>query len=162
MARRARPGPMVLQHNTPNYNWRDTPFSLVYGCEAMVSFEVGARSFRRDNYDSVANEVNHRLYLDMIEKTQEDAQIRVAAYQQRTTRHYNSKVIARTFKVGDLVLRRVMPNTKVVSHGVFGGNWEGPYKINSVLWEGTYHLNDMQDKLIPRAWNAKHLRKYYQ
>ncbi|XP_074342869.1 uncharacterized protein LOC141680581 [Apium graveolens] len=130
--------------------------------DTMVPVEVGAGSFRRDNYDSEANEVNHRLYLDMIEETREDAQIRVAAYQQRTARHYNSKVKARTFKVGDLVLRGVMPNTKVVSHGVFGANWEGPYKIKSVFWEGTYHLNDMQDKLIPRAWNAEHLRKYYQ
>ncbi|XP_074374200.1 uncharacterized protein LOC141714585 [Apium graveolens] len=149
-------------NTTPRTTTGETPFSLVYGCEAMVPVEVGAGSFRRDNYELEANEVNHRLYLDMIEETREDAQIRVAAYQQRTARHYNSKVKARTFKVGDLVLRRVMPNTKVVSHGVFGANWEGPYKIKSVLWEGTYHLNDMQDKLIPRAWNTEHLHKYYQ
>ncbi|XP_074322939.1 uncharacterized protein LOC141659905 [Apium graveolens] len=142
MARRTRPGLMILQHDTPNYNWRHT-FSLVYGCEAMVPVEVGAGSFRRDNYDSEANKLNHQLYLDMIEETREDVQIRITAYQQRTARHYNSKVRARTFKVGDLVLRRVMPNTKVVSHGVFGANWEGPYKIKSVLWEGTYQLNDM-------------------
>ncbi|XP_074342126.1 uncharacterized protein LOC141679553 [Apium graveolens] len=128
----------------------------------MVPVEVGAGSFRRDNYDSEENEVNHRLYLDKVEETREDAQIRVAVYQQMTARHYNSKVKARTFKVGDLVLRRVMPNTKVVSHRVFGANWEGPYKIKSVLWEKTYHLNDIQDKLILRAWNAEHLRKYYQ
>ncbi|XP_074377377.1 uncharacterized protein LOC141718903 [Apium graveolens] len=128
----------------------------------MVPFEVGAGSFRRDNYESEANEVNHRLDLDMIEETRDDAQIRIATYQQRTATQYNSKVRARTFKVGILVLRRVMPNTKVVSHGVFGANWEGPYKIKSVLWEGTYHLNNMQDKLIPRAWNAENLREYYQ
>ncbi|XP_074378305.1 uncharacterized protein LOC141719836 [Apium graveolens] len=128
----------------------------------MVPVEVWAGSFRRDNYDSEENEVNHRLYLDMIEETREDALIRIEAYQQRTASYYNSKVRAWTFKVGDLVLRRVMPNTKVVSHGVFGANWEGPYKIKSMLWEGTYHLNDMQDKLFPRAWNVEHLRKYYQ
>ncbi|XP_074360391.1 uncharacterized protein LOC141700577 [Apium graveolens] len=93
-------------NTTPRTINGETPFSLVSGCEAMVPVEVGAGSFRRDNYDSKANEVNHRLYLDMIEETREDAQIRIAAYQQRTTRHYNSKVRARTFKVGDLVLRR--------------------------------------------------------
>ncbi|XP_074364540.1 uncharacterized protein LOC141705524 [Apium graveolens] len=68
---------------------------LVYGCEAMVPVEVGEESFRRDNYNSEANEaneVNHRLYLDMIKETREDAQIRIIAYQQRTARHYNSKV----------------------------------------------------------------------
>ncbi|XP_074351337.1 uncharacterized protein LOC141690431 [Apium graveolens] len=148
-------------NTTPRTTTGETPFFLVYRCEAMVPVEVGAYSFRRDNYDSEANEVNYRLYLDMIEETREDAQIRIAAYQQRTARHYNSKVRARTFTVGDLVLRRVMSNTKVVSHGVFGANWEGPYKIKSVLWEGTYHLNDIQEKMIPRAWNTEHLRKYY-
>ncbi|XP_074327404.1 uncharacterized protein LOC141665323 [Apium graveolens] len=102
-------------NTTPRTTTGETPFSLVYGCEAMVPVEVGAGSFRRDNYDSQANEVNHRLYLDMIEETREEAQIRIAAYQQRTARHYNSKVRARTFKVGDLVLRRVMPNTKVLA-----------------------------------------------
>ncbi|XP_074351888.1 uncharacterized protein LOC141691041 [Apium graveolens] len=111
-------------NTTPRTTTGETHFSLVYGCEAMVPVEVGAGSFRRDNYDSEANKVNHRLYLDMIEETREEAQIRIAAYQQRTARHYNSKVRARTFKVGDLVLRRVMPNTKVVSHGVFGASWE--------------------------------------
>ncbi|XP_074347063.1 uncharacterized protein LOC141685886 [Apium graveolens] len=136
---------------TPRTTTGETPFSLVYGCEAMVPVEVGAGSFRRDNYDSEANEVDHRLYLDMIDKTQEDAQIRIASYQQRTARQYNSKVRAQTFKVGDLVLHQVIPNTTVVSHGVFGENWEGPYKLKSVLWEGTHHLNDMQEKLIPRA-----------
>ncbi|XP_074323791.1 uncharacterized protein LOC141688621 [Apium graveolens] len=100
-------------NTTPRTTNGETPFSLVYGCEAMVPVEVRAGSIRRDNYDSEANEVNHRFYLDMIEETREEAQIRIAAYQQRTTRHYNSKVRARTFKVGDLVLRRVMPNTKV-------------------------------------------------
>ncbi|XP_074356416.1 uncharacterized protein LOC141696129 [Apium graveolens] len=77
---------------TPRTTTRETPFSLVYGCEAMVPIEVGAGSFWRDNYDSEENEVNHRLYLDMIEETREDAQIRIAAYQQRTIRNYNSKV----------------------------------------------------------------------
>ncbi|XP_074337003.1 uncharacterized protein LOC141674181 [Apium graveolens] len=149
-------------NTTPRTTTGETPFSLVYGCEAMVPVEVGEGYFRTDKYDSQANEVNHRIYLDMIEETWEDAQIRIAAYQPRKARHYNSKVRTRTFKVANLVLRRVIPNTKVVSHEVFVVNCEGPYKIKSVLWEGTCHLNDMQDKLILRAWNVEHLRKYYQ
>ena len=156
--------PKVLwsYNTTPRSTTGETPFSLTYGCEAMVPVEVGSGSFRRDHYDPKANEVNHRLYLDMIEETREDSQARLAAYHQRTARHYNGRVKTRPLRVGDLVLRRVMPNTKVPGHGVFGANWEGPYKVKSVLWEGTYHLTDMNDKLVPRAWNAEHLRKYYQ
>ena len=81
---------------------------------------------------------------------------------QRTIGQYNGKVITRPLHVGDLVLRKVMPNTKVAGHGVFGANWKGPYKIKFVIWGGTYHSVGMKDKLVPRAWNVEHLRKYYQ
>ena len=122
----------------------ESPFSLTYGCEAMVLVEIGVGFLKRDNYNPNDNEV------------------KLATYQQRTRRCYNSKVRALPLKVGDLVLRKVMPNTKVLGHGVFRANWEGTYKIKSVLWEGTCHLTDMDGKLIPRAWNAEYLKKYYQ
>ena len=86
-----------------------------------------------------------------------DSQIRLASYQQRMAKHYNTKVKARPLKVGDLVLIRVMPNTKIAGHGVFGANWKGPYKIRVVLLQGTYYLADLDGKDIPRAWNAEHL-----
>lgn len=154
---------MLWSYNiTPRSTTGKTPSSLTYGCEAMVRIEIGSGSFRRDHYDPQANEVNHLCYLDMVKETREDSPIRLAAYQQRATRHYNGWVKTRPLWVGDLVLRRVMPNTKVPGHGVFGANWEGPYKEKFVLWEDTYHLTDMDNKLLPQAWNAEHLRKYYQ
>ena len=53
--------PQVLwsYNTTPRSTTGQTPFSLTYGCEAMVPVEVGAGSFRRDHYDPQANEVNH-------------------------------------------------------------------------------------------------------
>ena len=127
--------PRVLwsYNTTPRSTTGETPFSLTYECEAMVLVEVGAGSIRRDHYDPQANEVNHYLYLDMIEETREDTQARLAAYHQRTARYYNRKVRTHPLKVGELVLRKVMPNTKVPRHGVFGANWEGPYKIRSTM-----------------------------
>ena len=85
----------------------------------------------------------------MIEETRKDSQVRLAAYHQRTSRHYDRKVRSHPLKVGDLVLRKVMPNTKVPGHVVFEANIEGPYKIRSVLWKDTYQLIDMNDKMIP-------------
>ncbi|XP_074362241.1 uncharacterized protein LOC141702480 [Apium graveolens] len=80
----------------------------------------------------------------------------------RISRYFNKKVKSVPFKVRDLVLRKVMPNTKIAQHGVLGANWEGPYKVKAILWKGTYRLKDLDGKLIPRAWNVEHLRKYYQ
>ena len=156
------PNVLWSYNTTPRTTTGETPFVLTYGCEAMVPVEVGAGSFRRDHYNAEVNEVNHRLYLDMVEEVRTTSQTRLAAYQQRVARYYNGKVRTRPLKVGDLVLRKTMPNTKIPGHGVFGANWEGPYKVRAVLWEGTYHLSELDGKRIPRAWNAEHLKKYYQ
>ncbi|KAL8123261.1 hypothetical protein AgCh_011292 [Apium graveolens] len=45
---------------------------------------------------------------------------------------------------GALCRRWVIPNTKVPGHGVFGANWEGPYRIRAALWEGIYYLEDLK------------------
>ncbi|XP_074374009.1 uncharacterized protein LOC141714388 [Apium graveolens] len=128
----------------------------------MVSVEVGSGSLRRDRYIKEEAEVKQRLYLDLLEETSENSRLRLATYQQRVARYYNKKVKGQLLKVGDLVLRKVMPNIKNPQHRVFGANWKGPYKIKAILWKGTYHLKDLEGKLVPRAWNAEYLRKYYQ
>ncbi|XP_074362768.1 uncharacterized protein LOC141703052 [Apium graveolens] len=117
----------------------------------MVPVEVGLGSLRKDRYTEEDAEVDQRLHLDLLEETRENSQLRLAAYQPRAARYYNKKVKGQLLKVGDLVLRKVMPNTKNPHHGVFGANWEGPYNIKAILWKWIYHLEDMEGKLIPRA-----------
>ncbi|XP_063948059.1 uncharacterized protein LOC135152159 [Daucus carota subsp. sativus] len=107
--------PMVLwsYNTTPRTTTGESPFMLAYGCEAMVPVEVGAGSFRRDHFQEEDNVVNQRLHLDMLKEVRRESQVRLAAYQQRTARFYNSRVKPRPFKVGDLVLRKMMPGMKV-------------------------------------------------
>ena len=113
-------------------------------------------------FQEEANEVNQRLHLDMLEEVRKESKVRLAAYQQRTARFYNSRVKAKPFKVGDLVLRKMMLAMKVPGHGLFGANWEGPYRIRAEIFGGAYYLEDMQGEPISKAWNAEHLKKYYQ
>lgn len=63
--------------------------------------------------------------------------------------------------MGNLVLRKVMPNIKVHEAGVLGPTWEGPYWITRVIRPGSYKLEYTNGEAIPRAWNAKNLWKYY-
>ncbi|XP_074378040.1 uncharacterized protein LOC141719561 [Apium graveolens] len=127
--------PKVLwsYNTTPRSTMGEFPFMLTYGYEAMVPVEVGSGSLRRDHYTEDDAEVNQRLHLDLLEETRENSQLRLTAYQQRTARYYNKKVKGQLLKVGDLVLRKVMPNTKNPQHGVFHANWEGPYKKRTIL-----------------------------
>ena len=63
---------------------------------------------------------------------------------------YNQKVQPRQFLVGDLVLRKVIENTKDQADEKFGPNWEGPYKITKFDGKGAYYLEDHDNKQIPR------------
>ena len=140
----------------------ETPFSLAYGYEAMIPVEVGLSSLRRLTYNQDQNQELQRIELDLIEEKRDQSQLKIASYQQRTARYYNSKVRNREFKLGDLVLRKVTPNTEVRGAGVLGPTWEGPYRIAKIIRPGSYKLQYTSGEDIPRAWNAESLRKYYQ
>ncbi|PON72884.1 hypothetical protein PanWU01x14_063530, partial [Parasponia andersonii] len=78
----------------------------------MIPVEIGAGSLWRSIYEQKQNDVLLRVELDLLEERREQSQLRIASYQWRTTRYYNSKVKGRHFEIGDLVLRRVLPNNR--------------------------------------------------
>ena len=48
------------------------------------------------------------LQLDLVDEVRVTVELRLARYQDLMTKHYNSRIRHRDFKVGDLVLRKVM------------------------------------------------------
>ena len=75
---------------------------------------------------------------------------------------YNQRVQHKQFLVRDLVLRKVVENTKDPAKEKLGPNWEDPYKITKFASKGAYYLEDIEGKQVPRPWNSNNLRKYYQ
>jgi ribosomal protein L21E len=71
---------------------------------------------------------------------------------------YNRNVRIRTFKVGDLVLKKVEVSKHV---GKLQPNWEGPFVIVEVGRKGSYKIAHPDGEVLPRAWNAINLRRYY-
>jgi hypothetical protein len=76
-------------------------------------------------------------------------------------KYFNRKVNPRSFKVGDLVLRKVTLATRDPVEGKLAPNWEGPYKVIECRRPGAYYLEDSTGKALPRPWNADHLKKYF-
>ena len=140
----------------------ETPFSLAYEVEAMIPMEVGIPSLRHETYNLEENHALMCYELDLLEEKHDLAALRTASYKRQFERYFNSKVEERTLKEGDLILRKVLPNTKEVNDGVLGPNWEGLYVIAKVLRPGTYRIKRLDDKMVPRSWNAELLRPYYQ
>ena len=75
--------------------------------------------------------------------------LRNALYKNRSERYFNSKVNERRFKECDLVLRKVLPNTKEVNAGVIGPNWEGPSITAEVIQLENYRIKWLNGKLVP-------------
>ena len=71
------------------------------------------------------------------------------------------RVMHRSFKVRDLVLRKLLPARKDPAHGNLGPNWEGPYIISRVVRLGNYELQTKEGKVMPHSWNAEHLKRFF-
>ncbi|KAL0408051.1 UNVERIFIED_CONTAM: hypothetical protein Sradi_1739500 [Sesamum radiatum] len=115
---------------TPRGSTGETPFSLVYGTEAIIPAELGIPSHRVMNFSEECNENLLRENLDLIEKLREKAFLRVQRYKNIMISSYNRRVKSRSFQVGDLVLRRA---DALKSIGKLDPTWEGPYKITSII-----------------------------
>ena len=94
----------------------------------VISAEVGLTSYRVHNHDENKNDEAMRLQLDLVDEIRVAAEQRLARYQDRMTKHYNSRVRHRDFQVGDLVLRKVMGTARDTTQGKLDPNWERPYR----------------------------------
>ncbi|GJZ23752.1 reverse transcriptase domain-containing protein [Tanacetum coccineum] len=137
-----------------------TPFSLVYGSEAVLPPEIGLPTYRVNNFDPATNDMNLCLNLDLLEERRELAFLRSAIYKTQTERYYNNRIRHTHLKIGDFVLRK-NEASRQEGHKKLDPNWEGPYQVTDIKRTGTYVLADMKGRPIPRTWHISNLRKYH-
>ncbi|XP_039687900.1 uncharacterized protein [Medicago truncatula] len=145
-------------HTTPHSTTGETLFTMVYRADAMLPVEIDTPTWRRENFSEEANKVGVQCTMDMIDEVRESAHIREFAAKQRAAQRYNSKVIPRSMKEGNLVLKQVVAPTRI---GKLLPSWEGPYRVKEKLQHGAYKLEELNGKTVPRTWNAINLRHYY-
>ena len=128
--------------------------------EAIIAIEIGVPTLQtevpeKENTEAITKD------LDMIDELREAVAMLIASYQQRMKNLYNKRVKQLVFRAEDLVLRRVFENTADPTSGKFQSNWEGPYVVVRVGAVGSYALNKLDGMLVPKMWNAMHLKRYY-
>jgi ribonuclease HI len=133
-----------------------TPFKLLFGDEAITPEEAKARSIR--TVASAEDEADYSVAKDAIEGTRLQAVENINKYQAEIIKWRDRKVRLKNIKLGHLVLQRVANPDTV---GKLQLKWEGPFLVVSSSRPGSYRLKDMDDKDIPRSWNADELRRYY-
>ena len=141
---------------------QETPFASAFGIEAIDLVEVRLKSPRIKLANIEHNEEALRLNLDLLEEKSEQVLKRMEGYHRKTTRYYDQRVKPRSYKPGDLVLKKLLLARKDPSHGKLGPNWEGPYIISCIIQPGNYKLQTEEGKTLPHSWNAEHLKRFYQ
>jgi hypothetical protein len=145
-------------HTTPQSSTGETPFTMVYGADAMIPAEINPPSWRHETTTTQENNEALQDNLDLIQEVRDKAHFREFVTKQRAARRYNTRVIPRKFKEGDLVLKRPMGKDK---GGKLAANWEGPFRINEVFEGGAYRLETMEGEILHRTWNISNLIFYY-
>ena len=141
---------------------RETPFALAIVTEAVAPVEIGLKSPRIELSAVEHNDEALRLNLDLLNEKREQVLKHTEDYQRKTARYYNQKVKPRSYMSGDLVLKKLLPARKNPAHGKLGPNWEGPYIISRVVRPSNYELQTEEGKILQHAWNAEHLKRFYQ
>lgn len=157
MGRRAAKGTLGLPFNTLAIHWANT---ILHGFRHgdRDPFGIQVPHFENKTFDPKNNEEAMERELILAEEKRDDAQLKLAKYQQQVAKGYNRSVRTKTFKPDDLVWKKVVQASKKMK---FKPNWEGPYCVVRIAGEGAYVLEDMDGKVLTNPWNAQNLRKAY-
>ena len=141
---------------------QETPFALAIGTEAVAPVEIGLKSPRIELASVEHNEEALRHNLDLLDEKRDQVQKHIEDYQRKTARYYDQKVKPRSYKPGDLVLKKLIPARKNPAHRKLGPNQEGPYIVSRIVRSGNYELQTEEGKVLPHSWNVEHLKRFYQ
>ncbi|RDX97723.1 Gypsy retrotransposon integrase-like protein 1, partial [Mucuna pruriens] len=134
-----------------------TPYSLVYGTEAVLLVEVEIPSLRVLAKVELSDTkwVQSRLdQVKFIEEKQLSALCHGQLYQHIIKHAFDKKVMPRWFKEGDLVLRKMLPNARD-PRGKWTPNYEGPYIVKHAFSGGALIL------VNPEGQELQHLVKLF-
>ena len=119
---------------------QETPFAMAFGTEVVAPVEVRLKSLRIELTNTEHNEEVLRQNLDLLEENQEQVLKRIEDYHIKTVRYYDRRVKPKNYKPGDLVLKKLLPMRKDLTHGKMGPNWEGPYIVSRIVRSRSYEL----------------------
>ena len=93
-------------HTTPQSSTMETPFSLVFGSDAMIPVEIHESSLRFLSFVAKESNQERKVNLDLLDEVREEARIKAEAIKRRVEHQYSSKVKLLQFQVTDLVRRK--------------------------------------------------------
>jgi hypothetical protein len=137
----------------------------VYGQEVILLVEVNLGAYRLAKQNDLSVDTYHALMVDNIDEVTDkrlEALEAIEKDKRRVARAYNKMVKAKSFQVGDLVWKTILPiGSKSNKFGKWSPSWEGPYKVVRVCSRNSYMVQSLQGQQLPMALNGRYLKKFY-
>jgi hypothetical protein len=121
---------MWTHRTTKRKSTKETPYTLAYEVEAVIPLEIGLPTIRTTDFNVEINEDSLRKDLDLLEERRDMAVIRLASYQQQIKREHDKNIRLRIFRTGDLVLRKMLTNTRT------GKRWKTRTELGRTVQSG--------------------------
>ncbi|XP_028123698.1 uncharacterized protein LOC114320834 [Camellia sinensis] len=137
-----------------------TPFSLVYGTEAILPVEIAIPSARMALRSEVTPD-SRSYELEILDERRDKALANLKVYQSRIARAYDTLVRPKQFQEGDLVLRAAPHVMRGTSTHKFTPKWQGPYVVREANENGYYRISEPNSQALLSPINAKWLKAYF-
>jgi hypothetical protein len=113
----------ISRHGATNV----TPFELVYGQEVVLPVEVNLGAYRLARQNDLDVDTYHALMMDNIDEVTDkrlEALEAIEKDKRRVAIAYNKRVRAKSFQVGDLVWKTILPlGSKSNKFGKWSPSW---------------------------------------
>jgi hypothetical protein len=138
-----------------------TSFELVYRQEVVLLVEVNLDALWIAQQNVLTVDY-HNLMLDRLDEVSEErvkALGEIERDKSRVVKAYNKRVTEKSFQVGDLIWKMILPiGSRTSKFGKWSPNWEGSYRIEEVILKNSYMVQSLQVTLLPRAISRKYLK----
>ncbi|CAJ2637725.1 unnamed protein product [Trifolium pratense] len=145
---------------------RQTGFKLLTSTPyyAQANVEIYLQSIRIQRQMEIPTDHYWSMMFDELVDLDEErlrALDTLSRQKERVAKAYNKKVKSKTFDVGNLVWKVILPmDKKDRVLGKWSPNWEGPFKIIQVFSNGAYEIEELTSEKRTLNINGKYLKKY--
>jgi hypothetical protein len=125
-----------------------TPFEIVYGQEAVLPVEIGLQNLRVTGQDSFSAKEYDELMMDKIDDIHErrfKALEEIEREKVKIAKAYNKRVVEKSFHVGDLVWKIVLPlGTQNGKFDKWSPSCEGPFRVIRIVLGNAYFVENLE------------------
>jgi hypothetical protein len=140
-------------------------FKLIYGQEAVLHVEVSLNAVRFARKNDLTIGDYHNSMMDNNDEVTDKRLIALGEKEKdkiMVAKAYNKNVKAKSFHVGDLVWKTILPlRSRDRKFEKWSLSWEGPYKITQVISGNAYMLQTLQGEDLSKALNWRFIKQYH-